>query len=405
MQRRNVWGLTFLSGVSLLALASCQKQEAKQGPMGPPVVPVSAAKATQESVPTELRVVGTVEASAIVQVKSQIAGELQRMGFTEGENVAKDQVLFEVDPRPYEETLRQAEANVERDRAQIGQLEATLARDAAQARFNKTDADRYTELLKAGVVSKSQTDQAITSADVARESARATSASIESAKAALASDISAVGAARLNLTYCTIRAPLAGRTGNLLVHPGNLVKSNDVPLVVIHRVSPIFVNFNVPEQHLAAVRRLSANRKLAVRVFPADSPDRISSGVLSVIDNTVDTATGTIHLKATFENSDGLLWPGQFVTAVLTLDTIEGATVVPSEAVQAGQQGQFLYVVKPDKTVESRQVTVGRAFGKKLIIEKGVAPGEDVVTDGHLRLFPGAHVLLVDPNKVDAGKS
>jgi len=394
-----------LSAVSLFGLAACKQQQAKPAAMGMPVVPVSAARATRESVPTELRVVGTVEASAIVQVKSQIAGELLRGGFTEGQNVVKDQVLFEVDPRPYEEALRQAEANVTRDRAQIGQMEATLARDAAQAKFNATDAARYSELLKAGVVSKSQTDQAITSADVARESARATQAALDSAKAALESDVAAVGAAKLNLSYCQIRSPLAGRTGNLLVHPGNLVKANDVPLVVIHQVSPIFVNFNVPEQHLAAVRRLSANRKLAVRAFSQDSPDRAAAGALSVIDNAVDTATGTIHLKATFENSDGLLWPGQFVTAVLTLDTIEGATLVPAEAVQAGQQGQYVYVIKPDSTVESRVVKVGRAFGKKLVIENGVAPGENVVTDGHLRLFPGAQVQLVDSNKAEAEKS
>ena len=397
--------LALLSVASVLGLFACKQQQAKQGPMGMPVVPVSAAKATRESVPAELRVVGTVEASAIVQVKSQIAGELLRVGFTEGQNVAKDQLLFEVDPRPYEEALRQAEANVARDRAQIGQLEATLARDAAQAKFNESDAARYAELLKAGVVSRSQTDQALTSADVARESARATQVAIESAKAALQSDLAAVAAAKLNLSYCQIRSPLAGRTGNLLVHPGNLVKANDVPLVVIHRVSPIFVNFNVPEQHLSAVRRLSASRQLSVHAFSQDAPDRIASGALSVIDNAVDTATGTIHLKATFENTDGLLWPGQFVTAVLTLDTIEGATLVPSEAVQAGQQGQFVFVIKPDNTVESRVVKVGRAFGRKLIVETGVAPGESVVTDGQLRLFPGAKVQLVEQTQPAAGKS
>jgi multidrug efflux system membrane fusion protein len=399
--------LAVLSALCLLTLTACNKQEAKApaAAMGMPVVPVSAARATQESVPTELRVVGTVEASAIVQVKSQIAGELLTVGFTEGQNVTKGQTLFEVDPRPYEEALRQAGANVARDRAQIGQLEATLARDAAQAQYNKTDADRYAELLRAGVVSKSQSDQAKTSADVARESERATKAGLESAKAALESDVAMVATAKLNLSYCKIVAPLSGRTGNLLVHPGNLVKVNDVPLVVIHQVAPIFVNFNVPEQHLAAIRRLGANRKLMVRVFPQDSPERGSTGTLSVIDNTVDTATGTIHLKATFENSDSVLWPGQFVTAVLTLDTISGATVVPTEAVQAGQQGQYMYVIKPNNTVEMRVVKVGRSVGKRTVIEQGIAPGENVVTDGHLRLFPGAQVTLVDAGKTEAGKS
>ena len=394
-----------LSVLYLLALGACKRAEPAAGPAGPPVVPVSVARATQESVPTELRVVGTVEASAIVQIKSQISGQLLRTRFTEGQNVAQGDLLFEIDPRPYEEALRQAESNVSRDRAQIGQLEATLARDAAQAKYNQSDADRYAELAKAGVVSRSQSDQAKTSADVARESARATQAGIESAKAALDSDLSAVGTAKLNLAYCQIRSPLSGRTGNLLVHAGNLVRANDVPLVVIHQVSPIFVNFNVPEQHLAAVRRLSANHRLAVRVFAQDDPAHAASGTLSVIDNTVDTATGTIHLKATFDNQDGALWPGQFVTSVLTLDTIQGATVVPAEAVQAGQQGQFIYVVGPDNKVAMRVVATGRAFGKSMVIEKGIAPGDTVVTDGQMRLFPGAQVRLVDPAKLDAGKS
>ncbi len=393
------------SALCLLLLNNCKPAQTAKGPAAMPIVPVSAAKATQESVPTELRVVGTVEASAIVQIKSQISGQLLKVSFTEGQNVSEGDLLFEIDPRPYEEALRQAEANVTRDRAQIAQSEAGLARDAAQAKYNQSDADRYAELARAGVVARSQADQAKTSADVARESARATQAAIESAKAALDSDLSAVATAKLNLNYCQIRSPLAGRTGNLLVHAGNLVKANDVPLVVIHRVSPIFVNFNVPEQHLAAVRRLNANHQLAVRVFAQDDATRGSAGSLSVIDNTVDTATGTIHLKATFDNRDGVLWPGQFVTSVLTLDTIQGATVVPGEAVQAGQQGQFVYVVGPDSKVAIRPVTSGRIFGKKIVIEKGIAPGDTVVTDGQLRLFPGAQVQLVDPAKLDAGKS
>src|SRR5215470_13364960 len=262
--------------LSLVVLTACQKYQPAQakGPTVPPAVPVSAVKAAQESVPTELRVVGAVEASAIVQVRSQVAGPLDRVAFTEGQNVNKGDLLFQIDPRPFAEALRQAEAAVSRDRAQIEQMEATLARDAAQARFNESDAARYAELAKAGVVSKSQSDQARTSADVARESAKATQAAIDSAKAALESDLAAVSTAKLNLGYTEIRSPIAGRTGNLLVHAGNLVKANDVPLVVIHKVSPIFVNFSVPEQHLAAVRRLSANRKLTVRAFPQDAPDR-----------------------------------------------------------------------------------------------------------------------------------
>jgi len=387
-----------------MALAGC-KQQAK-GPLaaGPPVVPVSAVQATRESAPTELRVVGTAEASAIVQVKSQVAGELVRVAFAEGQNVAQGDLLFQIDPRPFEQAVRQAEAAAGRDRAQIAQAEASLARDQAQARFAESDAERYTDLQKEGLASRSQSDQSRAGADVARESARATQATIDSAKAALASDMAAIDAARLNLSYCEIHAPLSGRAGNLLVHAGNLVKVNDVPLVVIHRIAPIFVNFSVPEQRLESIRRLSAGgRKMAVRAFPGEDSSRGAEGYLSVIDNAVDASTGTIRLKATFENRDGLLWPGEFVNVALTLDTIQNATMVPAEAVQSGQRGQYVYVIKADGTVESRNVTPGAAFGGKTIIEKGVAPGETVVTDGQLMLFPGARVKLVDAAKVGAG--
>ena len=210
---------------------------------GMPVVPVSVAKVSQESVPTELKVVGTVEASAIVQVKSQVAGELMSVHFTEGQNVAKGDLLFEIDPQPFDDALRQAQAAVERDKAQIAQAEAGLARDKATARFAQSDAQRQAELNKGGLTPHSVYDQAQSSADAADASARASLAAIDTAKAALDSDQAAVAAAKLNLAYCRILAPISGRTGNLLVHPGNLVKVNDVPLVVIHQVSPIFVDF------------------------------------------------------------------------------------------------------------------------------------------------------------------
>jgi multidrug efflux system membrane fusion protein len=400
---RNFFTLGLL-GCAALMLAGCKQEQGKAAAAGPPIVPVSVAKAVEEPVPTDLRVVGTVDASSIVQVKSQVAGQLERVAFTEGQNVRQGELLFVIDRRPFEDALRQTEAAVGRDKAMISQAEAMLARDAAQAKFAETDAARYAELSKAGVVSKSQYDQSRTSADVSREAARATQATIESSRAALEADNAAVAAARLNLSYCDIHAPISGRTGNLLVHAGNLIKVNDVPLVVIHQVMPVFVNFAVPEQHLAAIRRLSAAHKLPVGVYANDNPNYRADGLLTLIDNTVDSSTGTIKLKATFENKDGKLWPGQFVTVVLTLDTTS-STVVPSEAVQNGQQGQFIYVVGADNHVAIRPVTAGRAFGKKMVIDKGIAPGDTVVIDGQLRLFPGAQIQAVDPGKLDAGRS
>jgi multidrug efflux system membrane fusion protein len=387
-----------------IVISGCQQQKVVQSTSGPPPVPVSVASATQESVPFELRVVGNVEASAIVQVKSQVAGSLDRVHFTEGQNVAKGSLLFEIDPRPFRESLRQAEAAVARDQAQLRQAEATLARESAQARNADADANRYGELAKAGVISKAQHDQYRTSADVMREGVRAAQAAIESAKASLESDLSAVDRAKLDLSYAQIQAPISGRTGNLLVHSGNLVKANDVPLVVINQLSPIFVTFSVPEQHLGAIRRRSASQKLAVHVSPHDAPDRSITGYLSLVDNTVDTATGGIRLKATFDNRDALLWPGQFVNVVLTLDTQQNATVVPTEAVQNGQKGSFIYVVKQDKSVEPREVETGRIVGSKTVIQTGVAPGDTVVTDGHLRLFPGAKIQALDPHTFKEAK-
>lgn len=388
-----------------LALTGCKQQPARPGGMaGMMMVPASVAKVTQESVPTELKVVGTVEASAIVQVKSQVAGELMATHFTEGQNVAKGELLFEIDPRPYDDALRQAQAAVVRDQAQIAQAEASLERDKATARFAQSDAERQAELNKGGLTPHSTFDQAQSNADAANASARSTRASIDTATASLAADQAAVERAKLDLVYCQIRAPLSGRTGNLLVHAGNLVKVNDVALVVIHQVSPIFVDFAAPEQHLGAIRRLAGEgRKLGVRVESQDDPGRVAIGYLSVIDNTVDATTGTIHLKATFENADRLLWPGQFVTATLTLDTIPNAVVAPAEAVQNGQQGSFVYTVKADNSVEIRPVTTGPSWRGKVVIASGLQPGETVVTDGQMRIFPGAKIVPVDAAKLGTG--
>ncbi len=384
----------------LLLAAGCGKPAA-QAVGGMPPVPVSVAVAAQEAMPVEVRAIGTVEPASTVQIKSQVAGELLSVHFTEGRDVAKDELLFEIDPRPYKEALAQAEASVAKDRAQLTQAQANLARDTAQGKSAEADAYRYEQLAKEGVAPQMQATQTRAAADAAHESVRADQAAIESAKASLDSDQSAVARAKLDLSYCEIRSPVSGRTGNLLVHPGNLIKVNDVALVVINQVAPIYVSFGVPEEQLNAIKQRSAGAKLAVQAYTDADPKRIAQGSLKVIDNAVDTNTGTIKLKAVFDNSDHLLWPGQFANVVLTLDTQKNATVVPSEAVQDGQHGQFIFVVKADQTVEPRPVTVARTIGRKSVIATGVAPGETVVTDGQLRLFPGAKIQPVAAAKVD----
>jgi multidrug efflux system membrane fusion protein len=388
---RKIQSVLLLAAVFVAAACSAKKAQTAGGP---PPVPVAVATAASESVPVEIRVVGSVEPSSTVQIKSQIAGELTQVHFTEGQNVEKGQLLFEIDARPYEEALRQAEANVARDQAQLNQAEATRLRDIASLKNAAADAERYAALQKEGVVSRQQADASRTSADVLKESISADEAAVESARASINADVSAVATAKLNLAYCRIEAPASGRTGNLLVNAGNLVKVNDVPLVVINRIAPIFVSFGVPEDQLAEVRaRYASGSRLDVEVTPQDAPGAPAHGVLTVVDNTVDNTTGTIKLKATFPNDDRRLWPGQFVNVVLTLNMQKDATVIPSEAVQAGQQGSFVYVVKADRTVEARLVKVGQALERRVVIDKGLAAGERVVTDGQLLLFPGAPVF------------
>ncbi len=364
-------------------------------------MPVTVATADLQNAPLEIRVVGSVEASSKVEIRSQVAGQLVKVHFREGQDVKQGDLLLEIDPEPYREAVRQAEAAVERDRAQLQQAEFALEKDIVQAKSAEADAARFAALMKEKVASEQQELQYRTNAETLKQAVRVDQAAIESARASLKVDEAALAKARLDLGYCSIRSPISGRAGNLLVHAGNLVKANDAALVVINRIQPVFVNFNVPEKHLETIRRLSAGRKLPVEAVPRDHPSTKVSGYVTVVDNTVDVQTGTIRLKATLDNGDRLLWPGQFVGVRLALDAGQNATVVPSEAVQAGQRGQMVYVVKPDQTVEARTVTVGRTLERKVVIENGVRPGETVVTDGQMMLYPGARILVVPALKAD----
>lgn len=373
--------------LGLLAAAGCsKKQDPQAASAGPPAIPVRAATVEQKTVPIQVRAIGNVEPYSTVSIKAQVSAELVSVHFREGDDVRKGQLLFSLDPRPFQAALQQAEGN--------------LARDKALLEGARVELNRYAKLFEAGVTALEQYDHFRTQAASLEASVRADQAAVEKAK--------------LDLQYCSIYAAVDGRTGNLMVHPGNLVKANDVPiLVVINQLNPIYVNFALPEQYLADVKKYKAMGTLKVEVYIPDAqsgsrpavvpgtaeavggqtllPER---GTVSFIDNAVDSATGTIRLKATFANQQRRLWPGQYVNLVLTLTEQPNSLLVPTQALQTGQNGQYVFVVKADNTVESRPVGPGRAVGSETIIEKGLQPGETVVTDGQIRLVPGSKVTI-----------
>src|ERR1051326_1827729 len=377
----------------IILICSCSPTpQAKSGGPAFPPVPVIVGQATKESVPIQVQSVGNVEAFSTVEVKAQVAGPIVSVKFAEGSIVKQGDPLFEIDPRPFRETLKQVEASVAKDEAQLRVAEANLARSRAQLKNAKAESVRFEQLSKEGISTQQQEDQIKTNAEVVEHGVSADEASIESIRATLESDRAAVEQAKLNLDYCTIRAPITGRAGNLLVHAGNLVKANgDTPMIVINQISPVFVMFGVPERYLSTIAFQRVQQKLAVDASPDKNQEKVAHGTLAVIDNAVDPTTGAIRLKAIFDNKDGRLWPGQFVNISITLEK-RSAVLVRSEAVQAGQNGPFLYIVKSDQSVEPRPVVVGQTVRDSVIIEKGLTAGEAVVTDGQSRLFPGAKV-------------
>jgi len=354
MRRRPLFLVPLVASV---VSAGCEKPR----PKDPPPVPVTAALAERRAVPRTLQATGSVEPVATVAVRSQVTGVLQRVNFSEGQDIRAGQVLFEIDPRAY--------------RARLEGARAALARDVAQLGTVRENARRLTE-LGPDYATRQQIEQAQANADALGATVQADSA--------------AVAEARLELQYATIRSPLAGRAGSLLVRPGNLVRANEGgPLVVVNQLSPILVRFSLPATHLADIRRYRPDT-LVVRARPAGGEE--SEGTLAFVDNAVDTTTGTILLKGRFDNKEGVLWPGQFVTVSLQMEVDGGALVVPSKAVIEGQQGAYVFVVKSDRTTEVRNVRVARAAGDFTVLDGGVEPGERVVTDGQLRLTAGAKV-------------
>jgi membrane fusion protein, multidrug efflux system len=335
-----------------------------------PAIPVSIATVAQQSVAMRIKAIGNVEAYSTVALRARVDGQIVEVNFKEGQEVRKGAALFKIDSRPFEATLRQAEAN--------------LMRDTAQKEQARSQERRYQELLQKNFVSKEAYAQIRTNADTAEAVALASAAAVENAK--------------LQVEYCTIRSPIDGFVGKVMLQIGNMVKANDInSLVVINQVRPIYVNFAVPEQQLSAIRGHMAKGPLYVEASPPNSGQAAATGTLSFVDNAVDTTTGTIKLKALFPNKDNALWPGQFVSTSLKLYDQKDALVVPTQAVQTGPNGQYVFVVKSDMTIEVRKIEVDRNDAADAIVAKGLQKGEQVVIKGQLRLAPGAKVTIAKP--------
>lgn len=367
-------------------------------------VPVVVATVGEKTVPINIDVIGNVEAYSTISVKPQISGQLTKVSFQEGDFVKKDDLLFTIDSRPYEAQLNQLQANITRDTAALGQAEANLARDTANQKYAETQAGRYQKLFESGVVSREQTDQQRSSADALAQTILADKAAIESAKAQIVASQAAVENSKVMLSYTTIRSPITGRTGNLMVKQGNVVTANTTELMTIAEVEPIYVTFSVPESQLGDIKRYMAQGKLSVTATPQDDNTQRETGYLTFVDNTVDATTGTIKLKGTFANTDHKLWPGQFVRVTLQLTSRPNAVVVPNQAVQTGQEGQFVYVVKDDRTVEMRPVITSTRVDQELVVDRGLRPGETIVTEGQLRLAPGSRVQVRDGRERPGGR-
>ena len=358
---------TLIATIALAARMGGSACSGKKASPPMPGSPVTVASSEQKDVPLEIASVGRAEALATVSVKAQVGGEVTGVYFKEGQTVRKGDRLFTIDPRTFDIAVRQAESLLEKDRAQLKNAEADVA--------------RYAGLVQKDYVTKEQYDALVANRDVLI--------------AAVKADEAGVSNARLNLDYATIRSPIDGRTGKLLIDAGNIIKANDVgAAVVIDRISPIYVAFSVPEQNLARIKEFMAKEALKVEAVAAGEGQKPASGVLTFVDNAIDETTGTIMLKATFDNADRALWPGQFLNVRLTLTMEKGVVTVPSQAVQTGQAGEYVYVVKDDMTAEMRPIKVAREFGADTVIAEGLKPGERVVTDGQLRLGPGAKVEI-----------
>jgi len=337
---------------------------------GGPVVPVSAVLAEQKDVPFFVRGLGTVQAYKTVSVKTRVDGQIVKISFEEGQDVKVGDPLFQIDPRPFQALLEQAQAAKQRDEAQLVGA--------------KLDLERYGKLIGSGFQSRQSFDQQ--------------QATVDALKGSIAADQAQIDTAQLNLTYSDIRAPIDGRTGQRLVDLGNLVQaSQGTNLLTITQIKPIFVNFTVPQDATDDIRRNQAAGALTVIAYSSDDKTKLAEGKITLIDNQIDPTTGTLRLKATFENTDERLWPGEFVNARLQLSVRRGAVTVPQRAVMQGPNGYYVYVVKPDNTVERRNIEAAPSQDGIMVVTKGMAVGEKIVSDGQYRLINGSRVRIDQP--------
>jgi multidrug efflux system membrane fusion protein len=387
-----------------IGLPSCTQQEV-QATKAPAASPVTVAKVEIQTVPVEVIAIGAVEAYSTVDIKTMVSGELKKVHFTEGQDVKAGNLLFTVDPRPFQTALEQAEANLARDQAALRQAQANLERDKAQAEFGRAQAKRYATMVDEGVISPEQADQILANSKALDEAVKADEAAIGTALASIRSDEASIRSATVHLSFCYVTSPSDGRTGSLQTHEGAIVKANDTSLLNINQLNPIYVSFAVPEGQLSEVKRRMATGPLRVELRNINDGKPAPTGTLSFIDNVVDQNTGTIRLKATFENSERRLWPGQFVETALRVASEQDVNVAPTRAIQTGQNGQYVFVVRDNQTVDMRTIKPGRVIGDKTVIVEGLQAGDTVVTDGQLQLVPGANVVIKTETPVAVGET
>ena len=406
-----------LLGLTAAVFTGCTNKAARQGFERPPA-PVSVTEAVMQDVPNYIDAIGKTVAREVVSIQPQVSGRILKIHFTDGVNVKKGDLLFTIDTRPFEASLRQAQANVAKDLALKKQAEANLAKDLAQSKYGDIEAKRYATLVEQGVVSREQYDQIRSNAESLKATVEADKAAIHSAEESIKVDTAAVDSAKVELSYCYIRSPIDGRAGQRQVDIGNVVNpggssgggsgntggssGSSNSLLVIERIDPIYADFTIPQDNLAVVQQQMRQGTLKTEVRLPDATDPIA-GQLTFLDNAVQSATGTINLRATVANSDHGFWPGRFVNIRLVLSTIHGAVLVPATAPQMSAKGSFVYVIKQDSTAEQRQVTLGQRQGDLIVVEKGVEPGERVVTIGQIGVTPGGKVRVEEQRETGAG--